>query len=106
MTYEMAIQALADQRRREIFDSLRIQPRPVGELAELHPVSRPAVSQHLKVLETAGLVSAKKDGTKRIYAVRREGLEPLRDYIESFWTDVLDAFADEVRNEIGSKQID
>jgi len=65
----------------------------VGELAGLLPVSRPAVSQHLKVLSTAGLVSATPRGTRRIYAARREGLSMLRDYLDIMWRDGLAAYA-------------
>lgn len=68
----------------------------VGELAEQQPVSRPAVSQHLKVLEAAGLVNVEARGTRRYYSVRREGLEQLRAYVDSYWSDVLGAFAAEI----------
>lgn len=68
----------------------------VRELADLQPVSRPAVSQHLKVLETAGLVSVEAQGKRRIYALRREGLEDLRTYLDGFWSDVLGAFVAEI----------
>jgi len=96
MTYQHAIQALADPRRRAILDTLRPGPKSVVEIAAVHPVSRPAVSQHLKILQTAGLVKAHTAGTRRIYEIRREGLTGLRRYVESFWTDALDAFADHV----------
>ena len=68
----------------------------VRELADLQPVSRPAVSQHLKVLETAGLVSVEAKGKRRFYSIRREGLTDLRAYLDGFWSEVLGAFAAEV----------
>lgn len=100
MTYEQALIALADSRRRQIFESLRISGRSVAEIAADHPVSRPAVSQHLKVLEDAGLVGVRKEGTRRFYSVRREGLEPLRRYVESFWDDVLGAYAAHIEEKV------
>ena len=93
MTYDNALQALSDPTRRAVFESLRNAPKAVSEIARTQPVSRPAVSQHLKVLETAGLVKATASGNRRIYSVRAEGLEPLKAYIESFWGDALTAFA-------------
>jgi len=96
MTYNDVLDALADRTRRRMFECLRLRPMTVGELAELQPVSRPAVSQHLRVLETAGLVNVEAHGKRRIYSVRREGMEKLRIYVEGFWSDVLDAFAAEI----------
>ena len=96
MTYQDTITALADPRRRAIFDSLRPGPRSVAEIAAVHPITRPAVSQHLKILAEAGLVRAEAAGTRRIYEIRREGLLDLRRYLESFWQDALEAFADHV----------
>jgi DNA-binding transcriptional ArsR family regulator len=93
MTYQDAISALSDPRRRAIFESLRLGPKSVAAIALEQPVSRPAVSQHLKVLQTAGLVNVSAKGTRRFYQIRRDGLMALRDYIESFWADTLDAFA-------------
>ncbi len=87
--------ALVDPTRRNIFDALRTAPRSVSEIASTQPVSRPAVSQHLKVLQDAGLVQVWPKGTRRIYAVRREGLANLRAYLEQFWDDVLEAYAQE-----------
>jgi len=95
MAYEQAIQALADPTRRAIFERLRKGPQPVGLLAEGLDVTRPAVSQHLKVLEGAGLVRARSEGTRRIYSVEIRGLEELRRYLDRFWDDVLGAFAAE-----------
>jgi DNA-binding transcriptional ArsR family regulator len=93
MAYAEVLEALADPTRREIFEKLRTGESPVGLLAEGMPVSRPAVSQHLKVLKEAGLVTERKDGTRRYYSVDRNGLADLRDYLEEFWEDVLANFA-------------
>jgi DNA-binding transcriptional ArsR family regulator len=95
MAYEQAIQALADPTRRAIFERLRRGPQPVGHLAEGLDVSRPAVSQHLKVLEAAGLVRARREGTRRIFRVEVRGLKELRQYLDRFWEDALAAFAEE-----------
>jgi len=96
MTYEQVLTALADPTRRALLEDLRDGPLPVSRLAEKHPISRPAVSQHLKVLEGAGLVAARAKGTARLYRVRPSGLAPLRKYLDETWGDVLQAFADEV----------
>lgn len=96
MTYDLVLDALGDRTRRHVLESLRTRPMTVGELAELQPVSRPAVSQHLRVLETAGLVNVEAQGNRRVYSIRREGLEELRAYVESYWSDVLGAFAAEI----------
>lgn len=96
MTYQQAITALADPRRRAIFESLKDNPRMVADIARSQPVSRPAVSQHLKTLEQAGLVTVQAKGTRRYYGVRREGLAELRQWIDGFWGDVLGSFAVEV----------
>ena len=84
--------ALGDRTRRTIFRRLTGGPRAVGELADGLPVSRPAVSQHLRVLKEAGLVTERRNGTRRLYRVDTDGLAEVRDYLESFWTDVLAAF--------------
>jgi len=99
MAYEIIIDALADPRRRAIFDGLRAGPKSVAEIAANQPVTRPAVSQHLKVLADAGLVRVEADGTRRIYEIRREGLTDLRRYVESFWQDALAAFAEHVSSQ-------
>jgi DNA-binding transcriptional ArsR family regulator len=96
MTYARVFTALADPTRRHIFEALRDRPKTVSELARRQPVSRPAVSQHLKVLEAAGLVSVEPQGNRRLYLVKREGLEALRQYLDRFWSDVLGAYGDEV----------
>lgn len=88
--------ALSDPTRRHIFEALRERPQSVGTLAAGQPVSRPAVSQHLKVLESAGLVLAERQGNRRLYSIRREGLDELRRYLEGFWSDALTAYSIEL----------
>ena len=92
MTYEAAIAALADPTRRAVFDRLRGGPRPVVEIARGLPVSRPAVSQHLRVLKDAGLVRERREGTRNYYSVNGDGLIDLREYFEEFWDEALAAF--------------
>jgi DNA-binding transcriptional ArsR family regulator len=84
--------ALADPTRRAIFERLAESPRAVGELARELPVSRPAVSQHLKVLKSAGLVIDRPVGTRRVYSVDPDGIETIRDYFEQFWRQALVRF--------------
>ena len=84
--------ALADPTRRDILERLLVRPRPVGELAEDLPISRPAVSQHLKVLKDAGLVADTQAGTRRIYHVQPDGLSALRAELDRFWSQALTAF--------------
>lgn len=96
MAYADALIVLADPTRRQIFELLRAGPAPVGLLAESMPVSRPAVSQHLKVLKEAGLVQETASGTRRIYAIRREGLLELRNWLDGFWDEALERFKAEV----------
>jgi DNA-binding transcriptional ArsR family regulator len=90
--YGEAIAALADPTRRSVFEELRRGPVSVGGLAERLPVSRPAVSQHLRVLKEAGLVRERREGTRRLYSVRGDGLAELRAYVDALWQDALDAF--------------
>src|SRR3954468_15199002 len=91
--------ALGDPTRRAIFDRLSDGPRPVGELAEDLPVSRPAVSQHLKVLKDVGLVLDRQQGTRRLYQVDPAGLAILRTYLDQFWDRSLAAFHAAAENE-------
>ncbi|MGI9402339.1 MAG: ArsR/SmtB family transcription factor [Rhizobiaceae bacterium] len=100
MTYQTTIEALADPTRRAIFEDLRKGPCAVTDIAKSQTVSRPAVSQHLKVLASAGLVAARQKGTRRYYSIRREGLSELKEWVEGFWTDVLENYAAHVQNEI------
>lgn len=99
MTAADQMTALGDGTRRAVFDLVAGCPRSVGELAELLPVSRPAVSQHLKVLENAGLVTATANGTRRIYRVDPSGLSRVRDWIDAQWDRVLDDFVDAARKD-------
>jgi DNA-binding transcriptional ArsR family regulator len=96
-TNGVVLEALGHPTRRQIFESLKTGPRSVGELAEGLPVSRPAVSQHLRVLREAGLVSDRKEGTRRLYRIDPGGLAGLRDYFDSFWGEALERFAEEAR---------
>jgi DNA-binding transcriptional ArsR family regulator len=100
----LAIQALGDPTRRTIFERLRNGPRAVGELARGLPVSRPAVSQHLRVLKEAGLVTEQRDGTRRVYSVDTASLAELRDYFDSFWSDALKSFKQAVEQDEGRKK--
>src|SRR6201986_4347934 len=95
MTNALAFSALADPTRREVFERLARGPMPVGELAEGLPVSRPAVSQHLKVLKDAGLVTDRPDGTRRVYQIDPQGLGQMRGWFDRFWETALTAFAAE-----------
>jgi DNA-binding transcriptional ArsR family regulator len=104
MAYGNALAVLADPTRREVFERLRGGPRPVNMLAAGLPVSRPAVSQHLKILKDAGLVEERSEGVRRIYSVRREGLIELRAWLDSFWGDALDAFKLEAENSYKSQE--
>ncbi|MCK8465297.1 metalloregulator ArsR/SmtB family transcription factor [Aliiroseovarius sp. S1339] len=98
MTYQESLAALADPTRRMIFEAVARAPRAVGALADELPVSRPAVSQHLKVLSDAGLVMCRIEGTRRIYAARPEGLAELRAWLDQYWTNVLVNFASEIND--------
>jgi DNA-binding transcriptional ArsR family regulator len=96
MTYGNALTALADPTRRLVFERLKSGPRPVGAIARGLPVSRPAVSQHLKVLKEAGLVTDRPEGTRRVYAIDPHGLGALRTWLDQFWDQALMAFQEEV----------
>ena len=91
--------ALADDTRREIFERLSRRPLSVGELAALLPVTRPAVSQHLKVLKDAGLVDMRSEGTRNVYAVDPRGVAAMRTYLDKFWGNALTAFKQFVEQE-------
>jgi DNA-binding transcriptional ArsR family regulator len=92
MANSQALSALGDPTRRTIFEHLGERPLAVVELAALVPVSRPAVSQHLKVLKEAGLVQDVQDGTRRIYSLDPAGIAGLRDYLDRFWNTALHSF--------------
>jgi len=87
-----AFAALGDPTRRAIFERLIERPRAVGELAQTLPVTRPAVSQHLRVLKQAGLVTETPEGTKRIYRIDPSGIGAMRDWLDAHWSGALDAF--------------
>jgi DNA-binding transcriptional ArsR family regulator len=91
--------ALGDPTRRAIFEQLRSGSRSVGEIASELPVSRPAVSQHLRVLKEAGLVTERRNGTRRFYRVDPDGLGELRRYVEEYWSEALTAFKAEAERE-------
>lgn len=99
MTYVDTLAALSDPTRRAVFEAVAAKPQSVADLAREQPVSRPAVSQHLRVLAEAGLVKATPQGTRRIYALDPTGLIALRRYLDQFWTDTLGAYAAEVRRQ-------
>src|SRR5947209_9053911 len=93
MTYRLgSLAALSDPSRRAIFELLADRPHAVRELAEGLPVSRPAVSQHLKVLKSAGLVIDRQDGNRRIYQVDPDGVAEMRAYLDQFWIRSMAAF--------------
>ena len=96
---DLALAAIADPTRRRVFERLAAGPRSVGELAHGLPVSRPAVSQHLKVLKAAGLVVDRAEGTRRVYEIDPHGLGALRAWLDQFWDDALSAFKAEAEKE-------
>jgi DNA-binding transcriptional ArsR family regulator len=96
MTYGNALAALADPTRRTVFERLKSGPHAVAEIARGMPVSRPAVSQHLKVLKEAGLVADRPEGTRRVYYIDPNGLGALRQWLDQFWDQALAAFQAEV----------
>ncbi len=99
MTYEKALTALADPTRRALFEMVAAKPNNVANLATQFTVSRPAISQHLKILQDAHLVKAQAVGTRRIYQIDREGLDAIREYLNQFWDDALGAFAAEIHRQ-------
>ena len=104
MTYEIAFAALADPSRRAVFERLRAGPRAVVDIARGMPVSRPAVSQHLKVLKEAGLVADRPEGNRRVYYLDPEGLGALRGWLDQFWDAALAAFQAEVESSEGNEK--
>ena len=93
MAYEVTLAALSDPTRRLVFERILAAPRPVTVIAEGLPVSRPAVSQHLKVLKEAGLITERRDGTRRLYAANPRALGELRAAIEAMWQEALGSAA-------------
>ena len=98
MPYQ-ALTALGDPTRQAIFERLAAGPLAVGDLARELPVSRPAVSQHLKVLKDAGLVIDRRDGTRRLYQLDPTGIDAMRAYFDTFWNQALAAFKQAVEKE-------
>ena len=99
-----AIEAMAEPRRREILRLVRAGELPAGEIAaHFGDVTRPAISQHLRVLLKAGLVAERRDGTRRLYRARPDGLSELRSFLEGFWDERLDALSSVVEAEERSK---
>ena len=96
MAYERILQCLSDTTRRRVFEKLRSGPKAVGAIAQGLPVSRPAVSQHLKVLKDAGLVNDRPEGARRVYYIDPDGLGALRQWLDQFWDQALAAFQAEV----------
>ncbi len=96
MSYQHAFTALSDPTRRAVFEPLLDGSQPVGNIAKGMPVSRPVVSQHLKVLKEAGLVTDRPEGTRRVYSIDPTGLGALRRYLDQFWDQALESFAAEV----------
>lgn len=93
MSYEQTLTALDDAMRRRILDELRSGPLAVGALAERLPVSRPAISKHLRVLEAAALVRHESQGTRRVYELDARGAQALRDWLDAWWEEPLARFA-------------
>ena len=89
---EHALDALGNETRRTILKLLADQPRSVGEIAEALPISRPAVSRHLRLLEEAELVETRSDGRRNVVSVRHDGFEAARQWLDSFWDDALGRF--------------
>src|ERR671914_888115 len=104
MAYAQALQALGTRPRRAVLEELRDGPRAVGEIAAALPVSRPAVSQHLRVLKEAGLVTERQNGTRHLYRVDPDRLAELREYLEAFWEEALASFKAAAEKEEGRKK--
>src|SRR6266568_2104215 len=103
---EAALKAIAAPRRRQILTLVRGGELTAGEIAAHFDVTRPAVSQHLNVLKEAGLVSERRNGTRRLYQARPQGLAPLRAFLEEFWDDRLETLKREAENEERTKHAD
>jgi DNA-binding transcriptional ArsR family regulator len=104
MAYGDAFAALADPTRRRVFERLKSGPQPVGALAQGLPVSRPAVSQHLKALKKAGLVADRPEGTRRVYYIDPHGLAAVRRWLDQFWDEALAAFQAEVERRASAEE--
>jgi DNA-binding transcriptional ArsR family regulator len=104
MTYEIGFSALGDPTRRAVFERMRHGPQTVGALAAGLPVSRPAISQHLKVLKEAGLILDQADGARRLYRLDRRGIAALKDYLSSVWDEAEAAHRDEVARQLEERR--
>jgi DNA-binding transcriptional ArsR family regulator len=104
MNVERVLDALGDPTRRRVFGRLRGKQRSVREIADGLDVTRPAVSQHLKVLKAAGLVIARAEGTRRFYAVDARGIQAVRTWLDGFWDETLVAFKDAAEREAASER--
>jgi DNA-binding transcriptional ArsR family regulator len=104
MAYENSFQALGDATRQAVFERLRQGPQTVGALAAGLPVSRPAISQHLKVLKAAGLVTDQADGTRRLYRIDGRGLARLRDHIQAICVETEAAHAAEIARQLEERR--
>jgi len=100
MAYEAALNALSDPTRRRVLERILAEPRPVAAIAEGLPVSRPAVSQHLRVLREAGLISEQRQGTRRLYVANPQALGELRAAIEAMWREALGGMAARINEEL------
>jgi DNA-binding transcriptional ArsR family regulator len=98
VSYATTLECLSDSTRRRVFEKLRSGPSSVGTLAQGLPVSRPAVSQHLKALKNAGLVKDRPEGTRRVYSIDAEGLGDLRRWLDQFWDEALQSFKQEAES--------
>ena len=94
--------SLGDPTRREILDLVRKKPSSVREIADQLPISRPAVSQHLRILKDAGVVASRPVGTRRVYTVTTDGFEVLRQWLDIMWRDALESFAKFVQEDPGN----
>ena len=101
---EAALKAIAEPRRRQILTLVRDGELSAGEIAGHFDVTRPAISQHLTVLKEAGLVTERRDGTRRLYQARPQGLVELREFLEAFWDERLEALRDEAERKERSKR--
>ena len=106
MPYGMALQCLSDPTRRRVFEKLRAGPQSVGVIARGLPVSRPAVSQHLKALKQAGLVIDRAEGARRVYYIDPHGIGALRAWLDQFWDEALAAFQREAEISMSHKRED
>ena len=101
----LALKALGEPRRVQILTLLRQGPHAVGEIAAAVDVSQQAVSQHLAVLDRAGLVEARREGTRSVYAVRTEGFAPVAEFVRGFWEPRLSALKDAIERDVGKKDV-